>query len=266
MSVPPSRQEDTRTGRAEDGKTGTPGGSHDRRCARIHRLIPPGGCRQCPSRREWDVRRHRHATDGPRRHHRPGQHPPPPPPRAPPPPPPPRGAPPPPPPPGAPPAGAEPPPPAGNRILAKMLDRLFAALENGPGLNCRPHHSRQRVDFTALSKLGDVAPGEALEKLIGDARKVKVKAKIPQPKRRDDDPGDAAATADDAGRAAADRAWDDQNALLAKLHVIAEDARTYENDTGVHVLNVGFPLLSLPPGSFATAGGSVSRRVLAPIA
>ena len=67
---------------------------------------------------------------------------------------------------------------------------------------------------------------------------------------------------------AAERVWLDQQGLLTKLRVIADDARTYEQDTGVHVLNVGFPLLSLPPGTFAGAGGgrSGSRRVLAPIA
>ena len=33
-----------------------------------------------------------------------------------------------------------------NKVLVKMLDRLFAALVNGPGLNARPHNSRQRID------------------------------------------------------------------------------------------------------------------------
>ncbi len=48
---------------------------------------------------------------------------------------------------------------------------------------------------------------------------------------------------------------------------MAEDARTYEQDTGVHVLNVGFPLLSLPPGSAAGAAGrGATRRILAPVA
>src|SRR5262245_16818850 len=30
-----------------------------------------------------------------------------------------------------------------NPILTKMLDRLFAAMLNGPSMNCRPHASRQ---------------------------------------------------------------------------------------------------------------------------
>ena len=34
-------------------------------------------------------------------------------------------------------------PARGNKVLTKMLDRLFSALVNGPSLNCRPHSSRQ---------------------------------------------------------------------------------------------------------------------------
>ena len=54
-----------------------------------------------------------------------------------------------------------------NRILSKMLERLFAALVNGPSLNCKPHSSRQRVDWTLLAKLKDVTPEEALRALLG---------------------------------------------------------------------------------------------------
>lgn len=39
-----------------------------------------------------------------------------------------------------------------NRILEKMLDRLYASLIGGPSLNCRPHSSRQRVDVTMRLK------------------------------------------------------------------------------------------------------------------
>jgi hypothetical protein len=161
----------------------------------------------------------------------------------------------------------------GNKVLAKMLDRLMAVLVNGPSLNCRPHNSRQRVDFAQFKKLGDLAPEAALEKLLGDSRKVTVKARVGQPKRRQtkEDAGESGGTeaesAASAAETAAERAWADQNALLNKLHTVAEDARTYEQDTGVHVLNVGFPLLSLPPGSAAGAAGSgATRRILAPVA
>ncbi len=42
--------------------------------------------------------------------------------------------------------------------------------------------------------------------------------------------------------------------------MIADEARTYENDTGVAALAVGFPLLSVPP-----ADGE-GKRILAPVA
>src|SRR5687768_14358563 len=120
---------------------------------------------------------------------------------------------------------------ANNKILVKMLDRLFASLVNGPGLNCRPHNSRQRIDLTQLRKLGDVSPDAALVRLLGKARKAAVKARVPQPKRRAERAySDEAASQEDAA-AAAERAWAEQQAVLQKLHVIAEDARTYEQDT-----------------------------------
>jgi len=30
-------------------------------------------------------------------------------------------------------------------ILQKMLERLFASLLSGPGMNCRPHSSREHI-------------------------------------------------------------------------------------------------------------------------
>jgi hypothetical protein len=60
------------------------------------------------------------------------------------------------------------------------------------------------------------------------------------------------------------REYEDQQSLLSKLRVIVDEARTYENDTGVYVLNVGFPIVSLPPG--ASGVGAAGRRVMAPIA
>ena len=247
-------------------------------------------------------------------------------------------------PPATPSAVPPPSPAAGRKVLERMLDRLFAALVNGPSVNCRPHRSRQRVDWMALAALNDVAPAEALRDLLGADRKATLKARVGQPRKRggegakkrrgsdaEEEPpltdqpveevaargvGDAgglgfakpqAADSEDrdAGAegelgvtgigfeevgaepggdpadargavASVDGAddddddndkWGEQAALLQKLHIIAEDARTYEQDTGVHVLNVGFPLLSLPPAfASAAAGRQSSRRILAPIA
>ncbi|HEV8603811.1 MAG TPA: AAA domain-containing protein, partial [Tepidisphaeraceae bacterium] len=45
-----------------------------------------------------------------------------------------------------------------------------------------------------------------------------------------------------------------------------DDARTYEQDTGVAILSLGFPLLPLPPSSLGKARGGFNRRIIAPIA
>ncbi|HVS72618.1 MAG TPA: AAA domain-containing protein [Phycisphaerae bacterium] len=169
---------------------------------------------------------------------------------------------------------------ASSAILGKMLDRLFASLVNGPGLNCRPHSSRQRIDLSALSRLRDVAPEELLRELLGESRRVRATGRAQRPKRMPFDPRrrksprmaeeqdpagtDPAIELSEEERRIA-REWSDQSSLLSKLRAIAEDARTYEQDTGVHVLNIGFPLLSMPPGGNA-GRGFLSRRITAPIA
>lgn len=161
-----------------------------------------------------------------------------------------------------------------NGVLAKMLERLFAALVNGPSLNCRPHASRQRIDLVQFGKLKDIAAEEVLRTLLGPDRHAKVTAKAPAPKRRK--ATSDAPKSDENVQPAPDpltpeekavlTAWEDQELVFRKLRVIVDDARTYEQDTGVHVLSIGFPLLSLPPNSFKAAGGSLGRRIIAPIA
>jgi hypothetical protein len=170
-----------------------------------------------------------------------------------------------------------------NKILARMLDRLFAGLTSGPNLNCRPHSSRQRVDLIHLEKLRDLAPAHILWELLGPHRTVKVAAKVPKPtrvrknseiKQQDSDNASAKPIEEketekelSAEEITAQKEWSDQQALLSKLRVLADEARTYEQDTGVHALNVGFPLLNLPPGSLKSGGvHTATKRVLAPIA
>jgi hypothetical protein len=155
--------------------------------------------------------------------------------------------------------------PGKNRILDKMLERLFAALVNGPSLNCRPHSSRQRVDWTLLAKLKDASPEEALRRLLGKDEEVKLVGRVAMPRRAGEERPDEELST---GERAARQAWSEQSSLLGKLRGIAEDAKTYEQDTGVHVLNVGFPLLSLPPGLVGAKarGGGATRRIVAPIA
>lgn len=156
---------------------------------------------------------------------------------------------------------------AENRILKKLLDRLFASLISGPNLNCRPHSSRQRIDLVQFARLKDRTPDQILRSLLGEERAVKIAAKVAVPVTRFADEGERLEEAEavlTSEEKAARQAYSDQRAVLAKLRSIAEDARTYENDTGVHVLQIGFPLLSLPVGSAGPFGQS--RRVLAPLA
>lgn len=68
-------------------------------------------------------------------------------------------------------------------ILQKMLDRLFAALVSGPGMNCRPHSSRQRMDVSQLSRLLDLSPEAVLRKLLGEERAAKLSGHAARPKR-----------------------------------------------------------------------------------
>ena len=70
----------------------------------------------------------------------------------------------------------------GNNVLEKMLDRLLAALVNGPGLNCRPYASRQRLDLSQVSRLKDVSPENVLCNLLDDDHCATLKAKVPMPK------------------------------------------------------------------------------------
>ena len=197
-----------------------------------------------------------------------------------------------------------------NRILVKMLDRLFAALVSGPSLNCRPYNSRQRMDLSSLARFKDIAPEQVLRDILGEKHAAKVTARVPQPPKKllkkrgelnesgddefleseageeveESDGGEESAakpeTAPEAEKDApsekgsgltpeeqkAVQAWDEQQALLNKLLVIADDAKTYEQDTGVHVLNIGFPLLSLPPGTFGGQTAGITRRIIAPVA
>ena len=154
-----------------------------------------------------------------------------------------------------------------NPILVKMLDRLFAGLMSGPNLNCRPHSSRQRVDWTQFAKLQDVSPVEALRRLLSDKQSTQLVARATAPKKIEKTPEPAEESLAPEEKKLQDD-WSAQQSLLTKLRGLAEDARDYVQDTGVHVLHVGFPLLSLPPGTAGALKGQSSgaKRLLAPIA
>ena len=55
-------------------------------------------------------------------------------------------------------------------ILRTMLQRLYASLTSGPGLNARPHFSRQRIDLLELRHLGSIEPAKVLPGLLGGGR------------------------------------------------------------------------------------------------
>ncbi|GHG86805.1 AAA domain-containing protein [Comamonas sp. JC664] len=224
-----------------------------------------------------------------------------------------------------------------NRVLEKMLERLYAALASGPSLNSRPHNSRQRVDLATLSRLDGTPPHAVLAALLGEKAQARLGVKPPAPvpvararkapaqarvKRGEAEPQtddasrledgfslqadgaslrtDSAARQEDSTSSSEDsdslptdsaaldesgasfamtatepalsedvgarsREEEEQQALLRKLATIVEDARTFEQDTGAHVLHVGFPLLHLPPGAKDKRGFG-TRRILAPIA
>ena len=178
-----------------------------------------------------------------------------------------------------------------NPILERMLDRLYASLVRGPSLNARPHNSRQRIDVTQLEHLGDGPASRVLVALMSDDKRVTLDAKVPMPEgynpgrwgkkasKKESGEGEIDQPQADAGDVAvpmktpeqvekekaqreAIKKYTNQRSLLTKLRNLGDDARTYEQDTGVSVLALGYPMLSLPPG---TIGGG-SKRILAPIA
>jgi hypothetical protein len=176
-----------------------------------------------------------------------------------------------------------------NAILSTMLQRLFASMARGASLNCRPHNSRLRLDLTMFSRLKDLDAGAMFETLLSQKQTVTVAARVPMPAGlklgfgderipaadfdllpQDGGGIEGAEGQDTAGASqprldAATQAWLQQRALLIKLRNLSEESRTYEQDTGVHALHIGYPLLSLPPGLVGMGGGGASR-VLAPIA
>lgn len=160
-----------------------------------------------------------------------------------------------------------------NRVLEKMLERLYAALASGPSLNCRPHNSRQRVDLASLSRLDSTRPQAVLAALLGEKASIRLSIKPPalhagaEPSLPPSASSEQRESSDDAAEpdSVHTRAEEEQQALLRKLATIVEDARTFEQDTGAHVLHVGFPLLHLPPRAKEKRGFG-ARRILAPIA
>lgn len=134
-----------------------------------------------------------------------------------------------------------------SRILERMVERLYGSLATGPVLSCRPHSSRQRVDLVQLARLGKATAGEIMS-LLGSEREVKLT------------PAALPVEHDEAARVA----YEERQVILGKLRTIAEDAKTYVQDTGAEVLYVGYPLLDLPPDQ-RSKNEAFTKRILAPI-
>ncbi len=142
-------------------------------------------------------------------------------------------------------------------ILRAMLQRLYAALTSGPGLNARPHNSRQRMDILDLRHLNGDDPKLLLSKISRPERRIEISANVPT-FRRPDYPESEWSDEQKAARTAHDR----QSRILDKLRDIIEDATDYYNDQGEHALFLGFPLICLPPAN--DRQGVKTKRVLAP--
>lgn len=158
-------------------------------------------------------------------------------------------------------------------ILQHMLDRLYASLLSGPAMNCRPHSSRQRIDLTSLSAFQDADPSALIAQLLASGGQCRVDAKVQPPSKEDEavrydsehesyDGEGEDVSQESQENQKAQQAWSRQRSILTKLRNLSDDARTYELDTGVSVLALGYPLLSIPPAMM----GQGSRRILAPVA
>ncbi len=159
-----------------------------------------------------------------------------------------------------------------NRILVSMLDRLYAAIVSGPSINCRPSSSRLRVDLAVFERLADMAPGQILAELLSERGAVKIAARVPAPPQRVARPQASASAERPSPDEEPDevrrqrKAHGEQQALLSKLRILAEESQTYQQDTGAHVLYVGYPLLSMQSGGGAASARVGGRQILAPIA
>ena len=147
-------------------------------------------------------------------------------------------------------------------ILQAMLQRLYASLARGPGLNARPHQSRQRIDLTELAALGAPLPDHLLRNLLAQpSRALEFSARVPtfrEPEYPEPEWSDE--------QKAAARADQRQTGILGKLRDIAADATDYYNDHGENALFIGFPLVSIPASSGRGGrNGFQTKNLLAPV-
>jgi hypothetical protein len=155
--------------------------------------------------------------------------------------------------------------------LDALADRLLLAALNGPAMQCRPHRSRQRIDLARLATAAKTSPADLLHGILTDDDGVELRLPTQRPMRIPRAPGrvrDQSPVERDPPEAPdspAEKEHDDSQTVGSKLRTIAEDARVYEQDTGISVLAIGFPLLHIPPDA-SLGGAPIGRRILAPLA
>ena len=142
-------------------------------------------------------------------------------------------------------------------LLSKMLERLYSAILSGPAINCRPHSSRQESIWRTWPSLMYLQT-RLFSQLLGPDAKTKLVGRAEEPPLSWMDREDL----DERQRAHSIHGAAGQQALFRKLKVIAEDAATYQQETGVNALCLGFPILSFPPKN---DGDRTLKRVLAPL-
>ncbi len=149
---------------------------------------------------------------------------------------------------------------ATHSLLDVLIERLYAGITRGPAINCTPGRSRQRADLQLLEAIPDVSGTAILRELMTGSGRWRKRITVEQLL---DETGEDAPADEDKTIAAGKKKIGELKAVLRRLSTIADDAFQFQQDTGAHVLYLGYPLLSIPPSSL---GFGKSPRVLAPLA
>src|SRR5579859_7013135 len=139
---------------------------------------------------------------------------------------------------------------APNPFLGRMLERLYASLASGPGLNCRPHNSRQRIDLVLIQKLDGISARDLVHTVLDSQQEFMIDLDAKSMAQED------AALVVESNLTVVEeetkynprRQLGARRTILNKLRTIAEESRSYEQETGTSVLNIGYPVLHIAPG------------------
>ena len=144
-------------------------------------------------------------------------------------------------------------------ILATVLQRLYASLVRGAGMNCHPDVRARTLDLASLARESGLEPHRIIAELFAGrdievfAAEAAAGAPVPLisspdvPKRIERSPGD-------------------RERLLGELKALASDASEFEQTRGRNILRIGFPLLGAPPAEERIAEAYFSFQSMAPVA